>query len=123
MLWLISVIGIVCIKLPATVTVVYHLLCHTTVYRYIFTGNKSCHIGAKIKHHVRNIRWVAHPAGRLLYGVCALVHGIGIVYPAGRYRVNAHPTREADRERVSKRGNTALCRRVALGFGLAHSVA
>ena len=96
------------IKLPTAVTMIDHLLCHSSVNTDVLTGDKSGHVGAQIQYHICNLVRITNPAHGLLKSVRSLINSIVIVYPSGGHRVHTYLSGKAHRERVSIAPTSAI---------------
>ena len=107
---------------PTAVIVINHELCHAAVNRNVLSGDESGLVRTEKHDHLCNIQRISHAARRLLHSVRSLVYGIGCVNPAGRYRIDPRLSGKAHCQRMGKRCNAALGRRVAFGLRLTHPV-
>ena len=110
-------------KFPAAVVVVDHLAGHAAVDADVFAGNEAGLVAREVKYHVRDIQRVTDAACGLLRGIGTFV-GLEIrIDPARRNGIHAHTARKTHGQRMRKRCNPALRRRIAFCLRLAHTVA
>lgn len=85
-----------------------HLAGHSAVDADVLAGDEAGLVRAKIQHHVGDVQGIAHTARRLLHGVGTLIDGVLSVNPARGDGVDAHLSRQTDRQRVVQRGDATL---------------
>ena len=89
-----------------------HLAGHSAVDADVLAGDEAGLVGAEIQHHIGDVQGIAHAARRLLHGIGTFIDGVLGVDPARGDGVDTRLPRQADRQRVSQRGDATLGGRV-----------
>ena len=105
------------------IAMVNHLAGHATVDADVLARDEARFIGAEVHHHIGDVHGIADATCGLLSGIGTLIDGACSVYPTWRDGIDPYTTRKADGQRMGQCGNTALGCGIALGLGLAHTVA
>jgi hypothetical protein len=76
-------------QFPTVVSVVYHLVRHSSVNTDVFSCDETCLVGTEIEHHVGDVQRIADTTDGLLNGIGAFIDGVGCVnygFVASKYR-------------------------------------